>query len=198
MRGQWRGRFTGYSTGEITLEIDEYDKHYDGRACVFERNNESFVYVLEFKTSNKQAIQEISLPILFQNIGDTARVSQSQINQLYPNTTFPNRADVILTLGSKGLRIRVTTYAGPQRLGILTAFLTGGSADKRSKIRADKKVTTWEKFKVMVGKLPSDKYIFRGQPVPNRLRTSFHRTNRRNLEPISKQRHPSDAQRSYF
>ncbi|WP_425351545.1 FRG domain-containing protein [Phyllobacterium brassicacearum] len=33
----------------------------------------------------------------------------------------------------------------------------------------------------MVGRLPPDRYIFRGQPVCNRLRTSFHRTSRRDL-----------------
>ncbi|PSH68597.1 hypothetical protein CU102_12600 [Phyllobacterium brassicacearum] len=30
MKGQWQGPFTGYSTGELTIEIDEYDHAFAG------------------------------------------------------------------------------------------------------------------------------------------------------------------------
>ena len=181
MRGQWFGYYSGYSTGMVTLEIDEREANYSGRACVFENGNNYFVYVFEFETPDKKPLQQLSLPVKFQRFGDVTNISRDELDKVIPNVSFPNFAKIELKFTKKGIRAKVEAFEGLRNLGTLNANLTSGSAERRSKLLADKKVRTWEKFKIMVGSLPPDRFIFRGQPVTNRLRTSFHRTNRRDL-----------------
>lgn len=181
MKGQWQGLFNGYSTGQITLDIDEYKNNYSGRACIFEASNTPLIYVISFSTVDKNNIQRFSLPIQFQQIADTNELSRDEIQKRFPHAQFPDRADITITKTTKGLAVSATTFLGLQKIGNLQAKLDSGSSERKSKLKPDKKVISWEKFKIMVGRLQPDKYIFRGQPVLNRLRTSFHRTNRRDL-----------------
>ena len=181
MRGQWQGTFDGYAKGYLTIEIDEHDQHFSGRACLFEEGNQVVVFVVEFASVDKAPTQVVRSSISIQRIADANEVSRSEIQQAFPESVIPERVELALNLTQKGLRAVATTYSDQTPIGKLTAFLNKGAADKKSKLAADKRTRTWEKFKVMVGRLPPDRYMFRGQPVSNRLRTSFHRTNRRNL-----------------
>lgn len=180
MKGQWTGQFGGYSSGSVTIEIDELSSAYSGRICVFE-DSSYLVYVVEFVSAAKQQTLRYVGPLQIQRIANTTIVTTTELQQNFPKAVFPDHVDLTLKLTQKGLRVFATTYAGTTKIGSLHAFLTKGSAEKKSRIAADKKVRTWDKFKLMVGSLPPDRYIFRGQSVRNRLRTSFHRTNRRNL-----------------
>ncbi len=181
MKGQWRGDFTGYASGVVTIEIDEYETHFSGRACVFQNGFDPIVFVAEFYTPDKQLVQNLTVAIQVQQIGNSNAVPINELNQRFPNAVFPDNTQINLRLISSGLKVTARTFAGTTVVGTMSALLTKGSADKKSRLSADKKVKTWEKFKAMVGTLPPDRYIFRGQSVLNRLRTSFHRTNRRNL-----------------
>ncbi len=181
MRGQWQGSYTGYSTGELTLEIDEYANHFAGRACLFETNNNYGIYVCEFRTSDKSDHQRLTVPVKIQRYFDAVDISKTELSAAFPDFVFPTHAQIELKILRKGLRISATTYQDTKSLGAISSLLTKGAAEKKSKLIADKKVITWEKFKQMVGRMERDRYIFRGQPVVNRLRTSFHRTNRKDL-----------------
>lgn len=181
MRGQWQGAYTGYSTGELTIEIDEYDSYFAGRACVFETGNNYGMYVCEFRTSDKSKHQRLTVPVRIQRYFEAVDIPRSRLSATFPNVDFPTHADIDLKILNKGLRVSATTYQDTKSLGMISSLLTRGSAEKKSKLIADKKVRSWEKFKQMVGGMERDRYIFRGQSVVNRLRTSFHRTNRRDL-----------------
>jgi len=181
MKGQWRGLFSGYATGEVTLEIDELDTGYSGRACFFQEGLEPLVFVVGFQTRDKLPEQLIFRPISIQKIADTSEVDREELKRVVPDYVFPDKAKAKIWITRKGLSFAAKAYYGDEIIGEIFATLTDGNASKRSSIRADKKINTWDKFKTMVGKIPTDKYIFRGQSVCNRLRTSFHRTNRRDL-----------------
>lgn len=181
MRGQWQGEFKGYSTGDLTIQIDEYETHFAGRACVFETGNNYGIYVCEFRTSDKTDNHQITVPIRIQRYLEATDIPRSELSTAFPSIEFPTHAEIDFKLLSKGLRVSATTYADSKALGKLSSLLTRGAAEKKSKISADKKVRSWEKFKQMVGGMERDRFIFRGQSVVNRLRTSFHRTNRKDL-----------------
>lgn len=181
MLGQWQGNFSGYSTGELTIQIDEYGTHYAGRACVFETGNNFGIYVCEFQTSDKSGHHKLTVPVRVQRFFDAVDIPRTELASAFPSVTLPTHADIDLKVTGKGLRVSATTYQETGPLGVISSLLTRGSAEKKSKLNADKKVRSWEKFKQMVGGMERERYIFRGQSVVNRLRTSFHRTNRRNL-----------------
>ncbi|WP_165420733.1 FRG domain-containing protein [Rhizobium ruizarguesonis] len=181
MRGQWQGRFGGYSHGELTIEIDEYDDHYAGRACVFEDNNDHSVYVAAFRTEDKGDHHRVIVRMQIQQYRDAVEVPRHVLADTFPNVIFPTHAEIDLKVLRKGLRATAITRHDTKTLGTISSLMTRGSAERKSKLIADKKVRSWEKFKQMVGGMEHDRFIFRGQPVVNRLRTSFHRTNRRDL-----------------
>nr|WP_298096473.1 FRG domain-containing protein [uncultured Shinella sp.] len=185
MRGQWQGNYTGYSTGEITIQIDEYDSYFSGRACIFETGNNYGIYICEFQTSNKADHQNFRVPIKIQRFAEAIDISRSELSSVLPNVESPTHADIDLKVLRKGLRVSATTHRDNIRMGMISSLLNRGAAEKKSKLIADKKVHGWEKFKQMIGGMERDRYIFRGQPVVNRLRTSFHRTNRKDLHRFS-------------
>ncbi|CAN7608036.1 FRG domain-containing protein [Rhizobium sp. LjRoot254] len=181
MMGQWRGRFNGYAAGEITVEIDELDQTFSGRACVFQDAMEPLVFVVQFETANKNQTQSFMQSIDIQRVADTTSVSRDELMKAFPTAIFPETVFVRLRKTSKSLHLNAETYSNGTKVGKITASLAYGNSEKKSKLKADRKVNTWEKFKSMVGKMESDRFIFRGQSVCKRLRTSFHRTNRRDL-----------------
>ncbi|WP_322884985.1 FRG domain-containing protein [Sinorhizobium medicae] len=181
MRGQWQGDYTGYSTGDLTIDIDEYDSYFAGRACLFEAGNNYGIYVCEFDTAHKSDHQRLTAPVKIQRNLDAVDIPRSDLSAAFPNVAFPTHANIDFKMLKKGLRVTATTYQDSKCLGKISSLLTRGSAEKKSKLTADKKVRSWGKFKQMVGEMERDRYIFRGQSVVNRLRTSFHRTNRKDL-----------------
>ncbi len=180
MKGQWQGTFSGYADGNVTIEIDEYESNYKGRACLFQNGFDRFVFVVEFGTPDKSQNQTLRASISIQPIGD-ARDVRSDVQRGWPDVDFPDWTEFTLATTSKGMSITATTYRENRKIGVISARLSAGAADKPSRLVSNKKYKTWDKFKSMVGKLPPDRFIFRGQSVPKRLRTTFHRTNRRDL-----------------
>ncbi|NYT30771.1 FRG domain-containing protein [Rhizobium sp. WYCCWR 11128] len=181
MLGQWQGRFSGYSSGQLTIEIDENQSVYSGRICVFEDNNPIGVFAANFRTDDKQPVQKLKVHVSIQRHGSATEIPSQELAQLAPNVTFPDTAHVEIVLRQRDLRVTATAFVQQQPIGKLSAVLTKGSAEKPSKLKTNRKINTWDKFKTMVGQLEPDRYVFRGQSVGFRLRTSFHRTNRRDL-----------------
>lgn len=181
MRGQWQGNYSGYSSGQVTLQIDEYETHFAGRACVFEAGNDYGIYVCGFQTQDKKDHQQLKVPVTIHRYLDATDIPRSELSSSFPGIDFPTHTLIDLKMLSKGLRVTATTMMDTKTLGTITSLLTRGSAEKKSKLIVDKKVRSWERFKQMVGSMEPDRFIFRGQPVVNRLRTSFHRTNRSDL-----------------
>lgn len=60
-------------------------------------------------------------------------------------------------------------------------FLLRSHGQEPSRLIPDEAIASWNGFKERVTNLPPYRYAFRGQSCLNRLRTSFHRTSRKDL-----------------
>jgi hypothetical protein len=177
MDGQWHG-LVGNGTGYANIEIDDFGDHFAGRAHLFDAQV-NFVIVSMFKTANKSSVQKIRVQLTYETVGGLVTISKDELKNKYPGATFPDEADIELRLTQKGLAVTVHIVAGTSKA--FKATLPASGANRPSRLAADRAIKSWAKFKQMVGTLPRDKYIFRGQPVPKRLRSSFHRSNRKDL-----------------
>ena len=93
---------------------------------------------------------------------------------------MPKMADIDFRLSGDDLLIQWVSSIGTSGKGVAQAFKTKAGSPSELK---PTRVKGWEAFKRAVNKLPKKRYIFRGQECNVwRLRTSFHRTGRANLE----------------
>jgi hypothetical protein len=89
MLGQWQGRFSGYSTGQLTIEIDEAEHSYSGRICVFEDNNPLGVFTANFQTADKLPVQKFRMRVSIQRFGNATEIPAYELAQAAPNIDFP-------------------------------------------------------------------------------------------------------------
>jgi FRG domain len=179
MNGQWRGRYSSTnSSGQLIINIDDRGDRYSGTAFLIADGNAQIpVVVAPISTINKNRKISLSIsPLLSMNPQTRAFDRWENLRNLFPpNTVWPNRADVKFEWNSKHLSVNWTTDIG-----------TAGSA-KLSKTSADLPSTLaslqydWNGFKEFVATLEKRRFLFRGQTVIARLRTSFHRSGRADL-----------------
>ncbi|TCA02426.1 FRG domain-containing protein [Rhizobium leguminosarum] len=178
MHGQWHGEVG--SGGYINIEIDDAGPFYQGRASLYD-DTAAFVVVCSFRTPDKSPKQKLTVFLDYQPVTKMSSIPIERLQQDFPNADFPREAELALQFSSRGLTATARFQAQSGKQSTLRVHLPSSNIDKRSKVPTDKNVTNWSRFKAMVGKLPMDKYIFRGQPVQKKLRSSFHRTNRKDL-----------------
>jgi hypothetical protein len=177
MHGQWVGRYSGTNSGQVTVDLDDSGSSYRGIAQLFDDNQALPLSVAVFESIPKTGsfVREVSITHL--DRATTNVLNRSQLQQTYPDFVFPDAATVTWDWSKTGIRASWVTSV--QSHGTLS--LRHGKAEKKSEYRPVKGVTTWKKFKDFVSDLERDRYIFRGQPSPARLRTSFHRSTRSDL-----------------
>ena len=173
MKGQWIGTYQGSVDGNIMVNIDELDNHYEGVAYTIpsEKNIPSSIAYLSTKNKNKS--QKITAYIYPLDPRNAYQCEWEDIKNLYPaDVTHSKEAEITLKIVKGELRINATTDIGTT----LKSVLTKPSDDNKSKIIGEE--MTWKQFKAHVSKISKSKYLFRGQRKPWRLRTSFHRRGR--------------------
>lgn len=177
MKGQWIGQFNGTTTGRIVINIDELHSCFQGiayllqddpnipnSAAYFNTTNKSNKF--QFTTNNIAAINPWpGLPDIWENI-----------KQQYPNGIMSKSVTVTGTWSSELLSLSWTTDI--ETTG--ACKLKRSQSDQKSKIKAKK--ISWGNFKKYISKLESRRFLFRGQKEPLRLRTSFHRTGRADVQ----------------
>jgi len=178
MNGQWLGRYSGSNSGTLFINLDDMGTHYAGNVFAYDDNAampHTYAYI---RTPDKRSSCHLCLDLspVHPNTGDPS--TWDHLASLFaPNIAFPKRAEVDLESDEAAVKIRWKTDIG-----------TFGSADI-PKTRAGEpteyeplpEIDNWEKFKSFVNNLDHRRYIFRGQKIPLRLRTSFHRTGRADL-----------------
>jgi hypothetical protein len=177
MNGQWIGTYTGTNAGTIILNIDNIGNGFHGMAYLNESNlgMPSTAAVFEVQ-STSQEFKFKTLAIFPINPSTGLPDSWESLKALFPNVTPPKEAECEGIWDEVSLRISWKTDIG-----------TFGSATiPRSKATAPSQITprvmTWSEYKQHVLGLEGRRFIFRGQNVPARLRTSFHRTGRADLQ----------------
>jgi hypothetical protein len=184
MHGQWVGRYEGTNTGELIIDIDHCGDHFSGSAVVFDDENlpGSFVTFRTTSCDPAHAFEGLQVGALDPVTGNFVDLDELKARYTAQGLElqFPRTADVKIGLDSGQLRAEWTTDVGSAG----TAVLPPSRATAHSDVIPEGEVKSWSDFKKIVSSLPRERFIFRGQPSPWRLRTAFHRTSRKDLFPF--------------
>jgi hypothetical protein len=182
MKGQWKGSYVGSPNGVIVVNIDELPNCFEGTAYLHPTQTDTGTIPrseVVFRTTDKRTDSfKFSTPYLFALHPDThERVPFEKIRHLYaPDAYMSQRVDVTGRVENDILHL---------------AWVNENGAAGHCALRRDDATTpsalvgkevTWEEFKARATRLArEDRYIFRGQGKPWRLRTAFHRRGRCDL-----------------
>jgi len=173
MKGQWIGRYSGTFDGQIVVNVDEYQEHYQGIAYLIDDNKAALRVAVGFQTPNKD--HEFTFRTMEINVFDPVSQQISTpdgVQQYFPGVPMADFVDVKISWADDELRISSTTNIGRTT----NSTIQRRSPDRPSELPANS--YSWDKFKQYVATLAGRSFLFRGQNQSWRLRTSFHRTGR--------------------
>ncbi len=174
MKGQWLGQYVSEQHGQILLDIDERAGRYEGAAFLFVPGQPgAFALFQTDGLAPSQTVEVVAAPL---HPGG-GRLSLEDFGKLYPDYTFTEKATVKLDWTGSQLSVK---WSAPDRHGGY-AMLDKSRAGEDSEYVSEPGINDWESFKEWVLGLTPERYIFRGQSCKKRLRTAFHRTERKNL-----------------
>ena len=184
LSGQWITRYDGNNTGTLVIDLDDVGDHYEGVACAWDANPDhpnSWSRIVTPSKANAHRLERVPVQSI-DNIGNA--LLPYVIERLKANGMFlPDTADIEFDLQNHNLSVKWTTPVQSFGAGVAVAPKT--RAGQRSELKT-LSVRSWEGFKKYVNNLDRKRYIFRGQEDSEwRLRTSFFRTGRANLERYS-------------
>lgn len=173
MEGQWLGKYQGTVKGELMINIDSVQDHYEGVAYI-NPDDKSIPSSVAYLSTDDHGHKQIATA--YMNPVDPRTGYQSswdEIKHLYEEGTMHSKsAEVQLELEKGKLKINAKSDIGIE----LSSTLKRPSDKPESKIKG--REMTWKQFKEHVSELSKSRFLFRGQKEPWRLRTSFHRKGR--------------------
>jgi hypothetical protein len=184
LSGQWIAKYSGTNTGTGVIDIDEFDDHFSGTVTAWDEHPALPSSLARIRTSSKSAMQHLTnLPVTHIDAAGTP-LSADNIKRLSETNIFlPATVDIDFRLNGSTLSIQWSSSIGTSGAAVATAPKTRASL--RSAVVATP-VKGWDGFKRIVNAIGQKRYIFRGQTNNKwRLRISFHRTGRADLERYS-------------
>ena len=181
LRGQWVAKYSGSNAGTGVVDIDEFDDHFAGTAVAWDDNPALPNSLVRFRTLSKSTVQHLTtLPVTHLDAAGNTLFTDS-INRLkINNIVLPSTVDIDFHLNGSTLSIQWSSSIGTSGSAIATAVKTRGGLPSDL---IPTRVQGWNGFKRRMNAVEQKRYIFRGQPNNQwRLRTSFHRTGRADLE----------------
>lgn len=176
MNGQWIGRFGGTTSGQIILNVDDCGDWYQGTAFLLQDDNRIANSLVGFSTiTKKNEFKFTTKNITALNRWPGLPITIDQMQTEFPHSQLPEFVEVEGKWTETNLLLNWKS-----NLTIGNCNLKKTKANAKSKISSKK--VTWDGFKRAVAKLENRRFIFRGQQEPWRLRTSFHRTNRTDIQ----------------
>lgn len=173
MKGQWIGKYSGDVDGNVMVNVDESEDHYEAVAYVTPHAKEipgSIVYISTPNKSDEQTAIADTRPI---HPSTGFPTTWNEIKDLYgEGVSHSTEAQVSLKLNNNKLIINALSDIGVT----FYANLEKTSGNGQSKIPGKK--MSWAKFKKYISEMPKSGYLFRGQQEAWRLCTSFHRHGR--------------------
>jgi len=163
MKGQWIGDYHNKNiSGKLIINIDEVEGHYEGKAFRYTPGyNNIPTSIAELTTTNTSSEQKIIVDVYTKDSPDQRK-----------------EANFTLKILNEELHLNATSSTDP--FFTLTCILAKSSENGASKIIGEKK--SWGDFKSYIKNKSKDHYLFRGQEEPLRLRTSFHRCGRYQID----------------
>jgi hypothetical protein len=180
MQGQWAGVFQGTNSGEIVVDIDDMGTFIAGHAYLYDNNPALSGILVPFTTTNKNPVQALTVSLVPLHPNAPEVLTPAQFASLFPNMQLSATANITMKFGPRSLRIKWQTASGTHG----TAMLSPSRASRQSKYIPKRSSRTWQRYKEMTTQIEPDRFIFRGQSQPFRLRTAFHRSHRKDLYPF--------------
>ena len=181
MRGQWVGTYTGSNSGRAIVDIDEVGRQFRGYAYMYDSNVGLPSTRADINVSVPAGnVLHARLPLQpIDPVTGNATTWAALAASYPPGIQFPKYADAQASWNAASLTVSWITDIGTNGSMVLPVTQAGHP----SICNPEPTVTDWNGFKVFVDQLEPDRYIFRGQEKSSwRLRTSFHRAGRANLE----------------
>lgn len=178
MKGQWIGNYSGSNNGRVIVNIDERSSCFEGVAYIHDCDPNLPGIIISFRTQNKNAAFQFS-PIRIMAINPITGFSDewnNVKNNFSKEVLFPEHVDVTGSWSGNELTLSWRTNINTHGCCVLPS----SRADQPSEIIPT--IIDWNEFRESLSFLKGPGFIFRGQNEPWRLRTSFHRAERFNLE----------------
>jgi hypothetical protein len=177
LNGQWFGAYSGNSTGSIIVNIDETQSNYRAVAYLVGDDKTLPGSGAGFQTLGKNSWFKTRTEWLISFDPHSGQpISLKEREERYPEISFPAFADVDGSVEDNCLRLSWRTDVGTTG----SCVLPRSKADQPSELSVSEE--SWDSYKRRVAlELPKG-YLFRGQNRPWRLRTSFHRSGRADLQ----------------
>jgi hypothetical protein len=179
LNGQWMGQYAGTTGGRIILNIDERETAYQGSAYLVPGDAKTLPATAAFfgtSDKNVSTFQFRTDAILAIDPDTLSAVPWEKVKHRFPETiAFSQYADATGSLDDDSLKL--SWKSDLDATGECT--LPRSAAGKPSELAAAS--MNWPEYKAHVAALKGRRYLFRGQDGPWRLRTSFHRTGRADL-----------------
>lgn len=178
LQGQWVGSANGSNSGMVVLDLDELEDGYEGHAYLYDEAPGLPNVVAKIELGNKGVIHEkITCEVFPIHPSLPLRLSALDLAQDFPQVSFPQFVNIDLRLESDGIHASWETNIGTSG----SAVLGFSQSQEPSQVDVLPDVIDWAAFKSYALGLKPREFIFRGQDKPYRLRTSFHRTRRKDL-----------------
>lgn len=176
--GQWLGVVEGDVPGYVTLELDEIAGRLDGVAYHFPQDPKLPAVAATLKDLEPGQSQYVIPAAELRPVDPKQGVwlDQQGLEEHFPDTAVSPTAKIDLKFSDTGAEFLFET-----ELTRGSGYMGRSSAHTKSVLKPLEEVTSWRSFCSWALANRSNHLIFRGQCVDNRLRTSFHRTKRKNL-----------------
>lgn len=171
LNGQWLGRYSGTNQGIFVFDVDDLGDHYEGWVYLYDNNPALPGMIGSIATSSKA--NDIEVDVALQPIHPPLADPRDwqEISGHYPLVTaVATRARARIHWDATDLRANASTDIGTS----VDAAAPRSAADLLSIYVPLANVSTWKEFRAFALDLEPDRYIFRGQQRPWRLRTRYH------------------------
>lgn len=175
LAGQWIGAISGAFQGLGVLELDEIGNGYSGTGFMFSNDPNIPSTEVQIRTDNRNELRFRAPTFVLDGAGN--RYDPKDISKRFPDWQHGREVDISIEVRDGEIHIKFATDINTIGQGVL---LYQG-VDRETGIAPEKDVSSWQDFRTILGTIDTKKFIFRGQPGPFPLRTSFHRTSRTDL-----------------
>jgi len=178
LAGQWVGTSLGDPSAQIILDLDAQKGSALGFVYLYPQDANIPACCAPLKLPDQLKPQVVEANAMHFDSYTAYVPNLEELHRKWPAATFPEEVSVeIEPMGVDVLKVIWSTPVGTGGEAVLNR--TGGGS---SNLTADAEVTTWQDFQQHVTQQSGTEFVFRGQSEPWPLRSSFHRTNRKDLQ----------------
>lgn len=177
--GQWLGRLTtddGEAWLAIELEHKVGDNRLSGLAYFYPESDEIASGAVAISMdAGATHFEMVQMPVSGVDPNTGFLFPPKDVEKYFPNSYIAEFADLAFDLhpdGTATITLRTEHLFGQ-------ATLVNGDASPKSKLKARR--ISWKNFRAKMFEDSRSSFIYRGQSKPDKLRTTFHRTNRKTL-----------------